>query len=230
MVFKRRDKRPIGQTVSELFYPKGGWQRAASYVWHRLRRLPDAPHRIARGVFAGVFISFTPFFGLHFLGAALIAWLIRGNVLASILATFVGNPVTAPFIAISSVELGHWIMGDPGGIAFSDILSAFTGAWAELRSNFAAIYGPAPTSWGQLNTFFETVYLPYVVGGGVIGFGVGMGFYYATLPLLHGYQRLRSSRLKARFEKLRSAKQKSAKAAGWPEADAAPNGLRDARD
>jgi hypothetical protein len=31
-----------------------------SYVMHRLRRLPDPPHKIARGIAAGVFVSFTP--------------------------------------------------------------------------------------------------------------------------------------------------------------------------
>ena len=96
MVFRRRDRRPIKTIVSEFFLPRGGWSRAAQYVVHRLSRLPDPPHRIARGIFAGVFISFTPFFGFHFLGAAAIAWSLRGNILAALLATFFGNPLTTP--------------------------------------------------------------------------------------------------------------------------------------
>ena len=53
---------------------------------------------VAAGVAAGAFTSFTPFMGLHFLFAALFAWAIRGNLLASALGTFVGNPLTFPFI------------------------------------------------------------------------------------------------------------------------------------
>ena len=83
----------------EFFYPRGGWYRAAQYVRHRLRRLPDQPQRIARGIWAGVFASFTPFYGLHFLSAFLIAKVMRGNILAAILGTFFGNPITFPIIA-----------------------------------------------------------------------------------------------------------------------------------
>ncbi|WP_330448804.1 DUF2062 domain-containing protein [Paracoccus marcusii] len=49
-------------------------------------------------------VNFTPLFGFHFLSAAAVAWIIRGNVLAALLATFVGNPVTLPFIALMSVS------------------------------------------------------------------------------------------------------------------------------
>ncbi|RMD91547.1 MAG: DUF2062 domain-containing protein, partial [Alphaproteobacteria bacterium] len=97
--------------MRQLVYPRGGWWRAATYVWHRLRRLPDSPHRIARGIGAGVFVSFTPLFGMHFVLAALIALLIRGNVLAAVLATFFGNPLTFPLIAAASLKLGALILG-----------------------------------------------------------------------------------------------------------------------
>ncbi len=122
MVFKRRTPRGWVQTFIEFFYPRGGWYRAAQYVIHRVRRLPDAPHRIGRGVFAGVFISFTPLFGFHFIGAALIALAIRGNVLAALLATFIGNPLTTPIIAYTSVELGQFILGGHGSLRFEEIL------------------------------------------------------------------------------------------------------------
>ena len=36
---------------------------ASSISGHRVRRLPDTPHRIALGFACGVFVSFTPFFG-----------------------------------------------------------------------------------------------------------------------------------------------------------------------
>ncbi|HKK86405.1 MAG TPA: DUF2062 domain-containing protein, partial [Roseovarius sp.] len=93
MVFKRRDKRPLWKAVADFLWPRGGWTRAFHYVKHRLRRLPDPPHRIARGIFAGIFVTFSPFFGLHFFLAASLAWVMRGNIVASLLSTFVGNPL-----------------------------------------------------------------------------------------------------------------------------------------
>ena len=94
MVFKRRDRRSALRVVGEALYPRGGWGRAFEYVKHRVRRLPDSPERIARGIWAGVFVTFTPFFGLHFIFAALIARMMQGNILASLMATFFGIPLT----------------------------------------------------------------------------------------------------------------------------------------
>ena len=74
-MFKRRKPLSYAQMWTEMFYPRSGWKRASKYVLHRLRRLPDKPHRVARGWAAGIFVSFTPFFGFHLMGAALIAWI-----------------------------------------------------------------------------------------------------------------------------------------------------------
>ena len=75
MVFRRRDRRPWWKVIAGFLWPKGGWGRAFTYVRHRLNRLPDPPDRIARGIFAGVFTTFTPFYGLHFIVAATLAWI-----------------------------------------------------------------------------------------------------------------------------------------------------------
>ena len=64
----------------------------------RLKRLQGTPYSIATGFACGVAISFTPFIGFHMILAALTAWLIRGNIIASAIGTIVGNPWTFPFI------------------------------------------------------------------------------------------------------------------------------------
>ncbi len=204
MVFKRRTPRGWVQTIIEFFYPRGGWYRAAQYVIHRVRRLPDAPHRIGRGVFAGVFISFTPFFGLHFLGAAGIAWLIRGNILASLLATFFGNPLTTPVIAYTAVELGHLILGSHGAISFEQILNAFSGATTELWRNIIALFSPRPTHWRELAGFFHAIFLPYLVGGIVPGIVAGVICHYLTLPVIGAYKKRRAKHLHDRMARLRA--------------------------
>ena len=111
MVFKRRDRRPIWKIVLDFLYPRGGWVRAFEYVRHRVSRLPDTPEKIGRGIWAGVFTTFTPFFGLHFVIAWLLSRIMRGNVLAALMATFFGNPLTYVPIAATSLWFGHRILG-----------------------------------------------------------------------------------------------------------------------
>jgi uncharacterized protein (DUF2062 family) len=67
VVFRRRDRRSPWRAAAEAVYPRGGWRRAIEYIKHRLRRLPDSPEKIGRGMAAGAFISFTPFYGFHFI-------------------------------------------------------------------------------------------------------------------------------------------------------------------
>ena len=110
MVFKRRTPRTWLQVIAEGFWPRGGWNRAVYYVVHRLRRLPDPPHRIARGIAAGVFVCFTPFFGFHFFLATLLAIIMQGNIFAALMATFVGNPLTFPFWIWIANRVGHKVL------------------------------------------------------------------------------------------------------------------------
>ena len=167
---------------------------------HRLRRLPDPAHRISRGIFAGVFVSFTPLFGFHFFASALLAWIIRGNILAALLATFFGNPITFPIIAAMSVELGAWMLGLPP-VPLQKVVSAFSLASVELWANLKAIFTPETTDWSRMADFFRHIFLPYLVGGIVPGIVAGLVCYYASYPLILSYQRGRIHRLKERFEK-----------------------------
>jgi uncharacterized protein (DUF2062 family) len=201
MVFKRRNRRTSLEWMREFVYPTGGFRRAVQYVTHRLRRLPDEPHRIARGVFAGVLVSFTPLFGFHFLLAAGVAWLLRGNIVAGLLATFVGNPVTTPFIALSALETGHWLLGIDVPLSFLSIVAAFSNAGSELWENVRAMFTDAPTNWNSLGAFMHTYYWPYLVGGILPGLGVSMIFYWATVPIVRTYQKMRAARLRERLQK-----------------------------
>ncbi len=205
MVLKRRDRRTPVNALSEFFYPKGGWRRAGSYVMHRLRRLPDPPHRIARGVAAGVFMSFTPLFGLHLLGAAALAWAMRGNILAALLGTFAGNPLTTPLIMAVSVEVGTWMLDRQSGMQLPQILSAFGYASVELWYNFMAIFTASTMHWDSLIVFFDRVFWPYMIGGIAPGVVAAVISYYLTLPVIGAYQKLRTKRLMDRVEKRREA-------------------------
>ena len=205
MVFKRRDALHWTRWATDLVYPRSGWRRATNYVLHRLRRLPDKPHRIARGLAAGMFVNFPPLFGVQMVSAALLAWAMRGNVLAALLATFATNPLTTPFVALGSLELGHWILGTQMGMEFEALGRAFADAGVEIWENVLAIFGPEPTRWYRLETFFHTIYLPYLVGSLPLGVVFSVASYYLSVPLIEAYQKLRSKRLMERVEKRRAA-------------------------
>lgn len=197
----KRNPRSYARVVLEFFYPRGGWYRAARYVIHRLRRLPDPAHRISRGIAAGVFVSFTPLFGMHFVIAALIAWMIRGNMVAAVLATFFGNPVTFPFIAELSLRLGAHILGQPMDMHLPQVAEAFGRATYDLWHNFLAVFTRAEAEWDGLSRFFFRVFLPYLVGGILPGLGAAVVAYYLSRPVITAYQKQRIKRLKKRYEK-----------------------------
>ena len=207
MVFKRRNQRTWLQFIADAFYPRGGWGRAASYVAHRLRRLPDAPHKIARGIAAGVFVCFTPFFGFHFVLAIGLAFVMQGNILAALLATFFGNPITFPIIAAISLELGTWMMDLPGGAPLPQVFADFSRASVELWKNVNALFTDAEAHWDQLAEFYRRVFIPYLVGGLVPGTIAGVAAYMVTLPAVEAYQKRRVKKLQARYEKRRAAEQ-----------------------
>lgn len=202
MVFRRRTPPSLLQKLRALVMPPGGWGRAFRYLRHRAGRLPDAPHRIARGIACGVLASFTPLFGLHFFLAVLLAWMARGNVIAALIGTAAGNPLTFPFIAVLSIDLGHMILDSrPFGVPMSQIMTAFGQAGDEIFRNIRAIYSAEDMRWDRLERFFRGVFLPYLVGGLGPGLFAALVSYWISLPALNGYHKLRAARREARKRK-----------------------------
>ncbi|MCP5073020.1 MAG: DUF2062 domain-containing protein [Rhodobacteraceae bacterium] len=210
-MFKRRKPLSWFNWIKEAVYPRSGWRRVINYIGHRVKRLPDTPHKIALGFACGVFVTFTPFFGLHFLLAVLLAWMLRGNVLASLLGTFVGNPVTFPFIATTSYQLGLVILGlGREKTVWTKIKSGFAEAFGTIWTNFKSVFGAPPTSWDGLVEFFHSVFLPYLVGGIAPGIVIAVMFYFAGRPVIAAYQHRRKGRLLGKIKELRSKRKSGA--------------------
>ncbi|KAA0912648.1 DUF2062 domain-containing protein [Aquicoccus porphyridii] len=211
MVFRRRDRRPIWKIVAEFFFPRGGWWRAAQYVRHRLHRLPDPPHKISRGIWAGVFAAFTPFYGLHFVISIILARLMQGNIVAALLATFFGNPLTYIPIALVSLGTGHWLLGtefDPEHAGRS-LAGKFSDAWADLWQNIIAIFTGAPQNWHRLSVFYDEVFFPYMIGGIIPGIIAASTCYYLAVPVIRAYQNRRKGRLKDKLEAIKRKRAES---------------------
>jgi len=197
LVFKRRDRRSWLRTALDFLWPKGGWSRAFQYVKHRLRRLPGTPEYIGRGIWAGVFTTFTPFYGLHFVVAAALAWILRGNIFAALMATFFGNPLTYLPIGVIALETGYFLLGAQYESASTDgFLAKFWNAADDFWSNLWALFSGAPADWSGLVAFYHDIFFPYMIGGiapGVITATIG---YYLSVPLIRAYQKRRGAKLR----------------------------------
>lgn len=208
MVFKRRNPRTLWEWAREMVYPTGGFKRATRYVIHRMRRLPDTPHRIARGVFAGSMVGFLPLPGGQFIAAWLASRAVNGNLLAALLATFNTNPLTTPFFAVLAMTLGHWMLGIDKPLSAEYIGAAFANAGGDLWFNVLAIFGPEKARWEGLIQFWHEIYVPYFIGALGPGFVMSMAFYYISIPLVQAYQKARAATARERSErriKLRDA-------------------------
>ncbi|MCL3881312.1 DUF2062 domain-containing protein [Marivita sp. GX14005] len=210
MVFKRRDRRSIWATLREALWPRGGWARAARYVQHRLNRLPDPPERIARGIFAGVFTTFTPLYGLHFVVAGLLALVMRGNVIASLLATFFGNPLTYVPISVASLQTGYWLLDlreeapQHGSVPYK-----FAKASEDFWRNFRALFNDQTADWSGLTLFYHEVFFPWLIGGVIPGILCGLVCYYVSVPLIRAYQNRRKGVLAAKLAALKKKKKQA---------------------
>jgi uncharacterized protein (DUF2062 family) len=203
VVFKRRDRRPVWQVVVDFIYPRGGWSRAAQYVKHRVRRLPDTPEKISRGIWAGVFTSFTPFYSLHFVVAFLLARLMRGNVLAALMGTFFGNPLTYVPIAVAALGTGHWLLGTrPVEDVDASLGAKFGGAFGDLWHNFVAMFTTERADWHGLEIFYYEVFYPYMIGGVIPGIVTATFCYYLSVPLISAYQKSRQKALRTKLASL----------------------------
>ena len=83
--------------------------RIISYYKLRLARLPDSNYAISSGFACGAMVSFTPLLGFHFVLAVVFAYLIRGNFIAALIGTVVGNPLTFPFIWGLIYKIGTYV-------------------------------------------------------------------------------------------------------------------------
>ena len=200
MIFKRRDKRLTFGRLKELLLPKKGWRRALDYFIHRVKRIPDTPHKIAIGIATGVFCSFTPFFGLHFFLAAFVAYIFKGNIVAALFGTFFGNPVTWPFIASFSVKLGQIILGYPV-TNFETFLEHFVEASDATIRGVKSLFGYGESDWALLYSFFRELFLPYFIGGFVLGLIAALFTYFVFRPIIYAYKVTRKKKKNKKFNK-----------------------------
>ncbi len=170
-LFRRRDKLSRWARLRRFVWPRMGWGRVFRFWTFKLKRLQGSPYAIACGFACGAAVSFTPFIGFHFILAAVLAWVMRGNVIAAAIGTAVGNPWTFPFIWAGIMWIGTWILGYERG--------------QEL---------PAELTFGAIFEQPGTVLLPMLVGGLPTGVIVWLLFFFPIRRVVGNYQHHRQAR------------------------------------
>jgi len=180
MLFKRRQTESLLERLRVHLWPRRSWSRSSRYVVYRLRRLSATPHAIALGFAAGTFAAVTPYIGTHLIMAALIAWIIGGSIVASVLGTFFGNPLTYPFLWYASYAVGNLLLGGKTTKKSIDLSqglfhSSFDHLWPILK----------PMSLGCIP----------------VGIAVAISCYFLVRPMVEAYQRRRRRELHLRHRR-----------------------------
>lgn len=177
-----------------MLWPRTGWRRAFVYYLKRLTRLSGTPHNIAAGFACGVMISFTPFVGLHILLGCLLALIVRGNFLAVVAGTLVGNPWTFPFMWLGGYELGKLLLGpDLAGVQpiswrIQD-LPGYVGAAAMQATTDGSL-----AMLQRLAADLSAIAKPVLVGGIPLGIVAGLLTYFPLARAIAAYQDARRRR------------------------------------
>ena len=86
---------------------KEKWKKRIKHIL----TLDSHPGHIAAGFAVGVFISFTPFFGLHTVIAIVASFVFRLNKLTCITGAWINTPLTVPPVMVISYKLGRLLLG-----------------------------------------------------------------------------------------------------------------------
>jgi uncharacterized protein len=148
MLFKSRAVPTLAQRMRLLLWPRVSFMRSARYAVARMVRVKSTPHAIALGCAVGVFASMTPFVGVQMMMAAGIALLVRGNLLAAMLATFIGNPVSWPVIWGATYAVGCVILGNLGAAQAATLAPPHPALASVWNIVFPMLIGSIPLGLG----------------------------------------------------------------------------------
>ncbi|CDM93003.1 MAG: DUF2062 domain-containing protein [Limnospira sp. PMC 1291.21] len=87
------------------------WWRWLRLGYLRLISLRGQPEYLARGLAAGVFAGFFPFFGFQAIIGVAVAVILRGHKLLAVAGTWVSNPFTYVPLFFFNLKFGMWLLG-----------------------------------------------------------------------------------------------------------------------
>lgn len=125
--------------------------------FRKILSLDSHPRHIATGFAVGVFISCTPFFGIHTPLAIAAAFLFRLNKLTCITGAWINTPLTVVPVLGLSYKIGRVLLGHPAGELTIKNLE-----WVTLKKNAASL----------------------VLGSSIIGFVLAIAAYFICYWLI----------------------------------------------
>jgi uncharacterized protein (DUF2062 family) len=180
MLFRRRRPEGFFDRLRTALWPRRSFGRSFQYFIKRVLWLTATPHAIAAGVAAGVFASWTPLLGFHFILAFALSYVLAGNMVAAALGTAFGNPLSFPFIWALTLKVGNMLIGVETGVH-------------QKHVNLEALLRHLDV--GQL---WEPVLKPMLIGAIPPGVITGVAIYVLTYWAVRAFQTQRKSRLAAR--------------------------------
>jgi uncharacterized protein (DUF2062 family) len=180
MLFRRRKPEGFFDRLRTALWPRRSFGRSFQYFIKRVLRLTATPHAIAAGVAAGVFASWTPLLGFHFVLAFALSYVLAGNMVAAALGTAFGNPLSFPFIWTLTFKLGNLLIGVETGAHQRHV---------NLESLLRHL---------DVKQLWEPVLKPMLIGAIPPGLISGIAFYILTYWAVRAFQARRKSKLAAR--------------------------------
>ncbi|MGE7370007.1 DUF2062 domain-containing protein [Neorhizobium sp. NPDC001467] len=185
MPFRRRSPAGWGEKIRSAVWPRKGPSRNLRYQALRAARISASPHAVAAGIAAGVMAGWTPFLGFHILLGIMLAFILRGSMVAAALGTLVANPLTFPLIWSVSWELGHIMLGHAGPVDGG----ALTGQHVDLADLVRTL---------RFADLWQPVLKPMLVGCLPLAAVSGLVVYAATYMGVRGFRARRRERMAAR--------------------------------
>ena len=139
--------------------------RLRSYL-SQILHLHESPHRTAFAFAIGVFIAFSPIYGLHTLSVVFCTWAFRLNFLALMVGAGINNPWTLVPILGATIWTGSKLLGIPQAAPFD---------WDNL--SFLSLYD-------QVLPYA----LPFAAGGVFLGLIGALLSYPATYLVISRYR------------------------------------------
>lgn len=190
MILKRRDAPSWKERLRVWAWPRRSWARSLHYVYLRLMRMRAGPHQVALGCAIGVFASITPFVGVQMIGAGVLAYLLRANLAAAMLSTFISNPLTWPVIWTATYTVGCAMLSIPAGLN----IDVFSSQMAEFGDAAARLSPDVIMSAGKM--LWPVIY-PMLIGSLPVGLAAAVAFYYVSQRAASSYAMRRAARLRA---------------------------------
>jgi uncharacterized protein (DUF2062 family) len=179
LLFASQRRPGVWERSRSAILPRMGYRRTFRYRLQRIARMAGSPHYLAAGVAIGIALALTPWFGLHFVLAFILARLFRASLPLALAFTLLNNPWTLPLVMVSDYELGRAILG----------------------SSAIGLPPVEAISWSYLLSDGEALLIPLIVGSTPLAL---LGFCVIYWPLRHKVGRMQVER-RAKLEARRAA-------------------------